>query len=132
MFSKQTTGEAAMALANAAFETPAARAMPSAKRSPLDLAVLSTAVPAGAGTEVDTLKAFSRQARQCLHVMVSGDAKQILATADLLGKSAQQVGATRIAEATALLAREGVAASSVAVLGAAIVETENFILKLCR
>ncbi|MBP1850989.1 Hpt domain-containing protein [Rhizobium halophytocola] len=121
-----------MARANAAFATPSAKAIPTDCASPVDLAWLATEYHGNSEAELDALKGFSRQARSCLQVLGSGDLQEIRRASDLLGAMAGNLGARRICAASERLSGEGVTAESIALLGASIVETENFILKLCR
>lgn len=122
-----------MAAANIAFETPdnsvGYRPLPS---RPIDLVHLAAYTNGDQQREVEALQAFARQARHCLLDLLSDDRDVILSAADRLKKASEAVGAERVNAAAERLESDGADAASLANVSAAIVEAENFILKLCR
>lgn len=116
-----------------AFEAPAApHCRTPSKARPIDLVHLATQTSGDKGREVEALQAFLRQARQALRDVATGDADGIVAAAHRLQGSAESIGAFKVAEAATRLEANAADAASMAMLGAAVLESENFILKLCR
>jgi HPt (histidine-containing phosphotransfer) domain-containing protein len=75
---------------------------------------------------------FARQARSALQELASDNTDTVIASAHRLRGTAASVGASRVLAAiTAYEADIGDAGKRAAV-GAAVIEAENFILKLCR
>ncbi|MCL6708093.1 Hpt domain-containing protein [Pseudomonas sp. R2.Fl] len=122
-----------MAALNIAFEPPVAvPAVNMSKSRPVDLVFLAAQTKGDKEREMEALKAYSRQARACLLNLLSEDSRAVLDAANRLKGAANQIGANRVSDAADTLEREGVSAANLAVVSAAIVEAENFILKLCR
>ena len=122
-----------MAALNIAFEVPARDWHVSPSRSrPLDLVHLAVQTMGDKDLEAEVLQVFSRQARLALQEMGSADKAGMVAIAHRLKGAASAVGAFAVADAAMRVeAREG-DAGLVAKLAAAVVDAENFILKLCR
>jgi len=122
-----------MAAIAIAFEAPQTRRALSPSRSrPIDLVHLARQTTGDKGTELEILQTFARQSRRALLEMSSGDMPAILAAARLLKGAASAVGAFTVADLAMRIEEKGADAASMAKISAAIIEAENFILKLCR
>ncbi|MBR0555270.1 Hpt domain-containing protein [Ciceribacter sp. L1K23] len=122
-----------MAALNIAFEPPVnATAATASLSRPVDLVFLAAQAQGDKEREIEALKAYSRQARACLLDLVSQHPVTIAGAAARLKGAAGQIGAQRVIDAAEALERDGASAANLAVVSAAIVEAENFILKLCR
>lgn len=122
-----------MAALNIAFEAPdnSRVARPSTAR-PIDLVHLAAQTAGDKALEADVLQLFARQARIGLQELSGTDAASRKAAAHRLKGAAQAVGAFNVARiASELEAGDGDAAAN-ARLAAAVLEAENFILKLSR
>lgn len=116
-----------------AFEAPVtARGLSPSQSRPIDLVHLATQTSGDKGREIEALQAFVRQARQALRDVATGDTAGVVTAAHRLQGAASGVGAFKVAAAATRLEENGTDAASMAKLGAAVLETENFILKLCR
>lgn len=122
-----------MAAPSIVFEAPvsAPGLLPSRSR-PIDLVHLAALTSGDKGREIEALQAFVRQARQTVREMAAGERTAIAAAARRLANVATGVGAFKVAEAAARLEETGGEAADVARLGAAVLESENFVLKLSR
>jgi HPt (histidine-containing phosphotransfer) domain-containing protein len=122
-----------MAAVSIAFEAPdnAQGGCPSQSR-PIDLVHLATQTMGDKALEIEVLQMFARQARKALQDMSVGDGKAVVAAAHRLKGAAKGVGAFRVAQAAEKLEAHGSDAALQAAVAAAVVEAENFILKLCR
>jgi HPt (histidine-containing phosphotransfer) domain-containing protein len=122
-----------MAAVNIAFEAPSPLNLicPSNAR-PIDLVHLARQTMGDKALEVEVLQMFARQARRCIMELASNDAAMIEATAHRLKGAAQAVGAFAVSAAAEVLETDGRNAASIANVGFAVIEAENFILKLCR
>lgn len=121
-----------MAPLSIVFDTPDNLSTRSPSKSrPIDLVYLATQTLGDKVAELENLQAFARQARSCLIHIGSGEKAATSAAVRRLHGAANAVGAFRVLEAASVAEREGDAASLAAV-GAAVIEAENFILKLCR
>ena len=122
-----------MTPANIAFEAPThlRGAIPSSSR-PIDLVHLASQTMGDKGLEMEVLQMFARQARRCIQELSTGDADTIRASAHRLKGAAMAVGAFRVTTAAEELEDNCQDASQIANVGAAVIEAENFILKLCR
>lgn len=122
-----------MAALNIAFEAPgfARGSIPSNSR-PIDLVHLARQTMGDKGLEMEVLQLFARQARRCIQDLASGNAETIKDSAHRLKGAALAVGAFRVTTAAEELEDNCQNASNVAKVGAAVLEAENFILKLCR
>lgn len=122
-----------MASASIAFEAPdnSSGASPSQSR-PIDLVHLANQTMGDKALENEILQMFCRNARSALKEIANGDEAAVIATAHRLKGSAAAVGAFKVFVAAELLEAKGGDAALRASLGAAVIEAENFILKLCR
>jgi HPt (histidine-containing phosphotransfer) domain-containing protein len=122
-----------MAALNIAFEAPDnARGTGPSKERPIDLVHLARQTMGDKVLEVEVLQMFARQARACLQDIGSGNTEKATAGAHLLKGAASAVGAFKVAEAADAFENRINDASRMAAVGAAVVDAENFILKLCR
>ncbi|MDM9621606.1 transcriptional regulator [Rhizobium sp. AC44/96] len=122
-----------MAAVSIAFAAPdnCKGSRPSQER-PVDLVHLANQTMGDKALELEVLQMFARQARACLHEISSGDAKTIAAAAHRLKGAAGSIGAFRVRAAAEALEEHSGDAVSIASVGVAVIEAENFILKLCR
>ncbi len=122
-----------MAAVNIAFEAPSPLnfVCPSNAR-PVDLVHLARQTMGDKALEIEVLQMFARQARRCIMELGSNDADMIEAAAHRLKGAAQAVGAFSVSMAAEALESDGKNAASIANVGSAVIEAENFILKLCR
>jgi HPt (histidine-containing phosphotransfer) domain-containing protein len=122
-----------MAAASIAFEAPDnTRGASPSKSRPIDLVHLANQTMGDKALENEVLQMFSRNARSALQEMATGDAAAVTTTAHRLKGAAAAVGAFKVFVAAELLEANGSDAALRASLGAAVIEAENFILKLCR
>ncbi|PKA41388.1 Hpt domain-containing protein [Rhizobium sullae] len=122
-----------MAAVSIAFEAPDNSKGPCpSKARPIDLVHLAKQTMGDKALEVEVLQIFARQARGCLNEISSGDAKRIQAAAHRLKGAASAVGAFGVFEAAEAIENNCSDAANMAAVGAAVVEAENFILKLSR
>jgi hypothetical protein len=122
-----------MAALSIAFEAPDNSAGPCpSKHRPIDLVHLAKQTMGDKALEIEVLQMFARQARACLQEIASGEAARVGAAAHRLKGAASAVGAFRVSEAAEAVEGGGGDAAAVAALGAAVLDTENFILKLSR
>ncbi len=122
-----------MAALSIAFEAPDNSAGPCpSKNRPIDLVHLAKQTMGDKALEIEVLQMFARQARACLQEIASGEAARVGAAAHRLKGAASAVGAFRVSEAAEAVEGGGSDAAAVASLGAAVLDTENFILKLSR
>jgi HPt (histidine-containing phosphotransfer) domain-containing protein len=119
-----------MAALNIAFEAPDnAGGMSHSGEKPIDLVHLARQTMGDKGLELEVLQMFARQARASMKDLASMEGA---ARAHRLKGSAQSVGATAVGKAAAALEDNPADAIALAGVAAAVVEAENFILKLCR
>jgi HPt (histidine-containing phosphotransfer) domain-containing protein len=104
---------------------------PSQQR-PVDLVHLANQTMGDKTLELEVLQMFARQARACLHDISSGDLKAVASAAHRLKGAASAVGAFRVSQAAEALEGNCGDAANMAAVGVAVIEAENFILKLCR
>lgn len=122
-----------MAAVSIAFEAPDNSTGPCpSKGRPIDLVHLAKQTMGDKALEAEVLQMFARQARACLQKLSSGDTKSMAAVAHRLKGAASSVGAFRVSAAADKLEADCSDAANMAAVGAAIVEAENFILKLSR
>lgn len=122
-----------MAALKIAFEAPDnfGGARPSTSR-PIDLVHLATQTMGDKRLELEVLQMFARQTRQLMKELSSDSADTRLATAHRLRGAALAIGAFAVAETAAAVEASPEDAANLAALGAAVLEAELFILKLCR
>lgn len=122
-----------MAAVSIAFEAPDNSKGPCpSKVRPIDLVHLAKQTMGDKALEIEVLQMFARQARSCLIEIGSGEAKRVVAAAHRLKGAASAVGAFRVSESADTLEGNAGDAACMAAVGAAVVEAENFILKLSR
>lgn len=122
-----------MAASSFAFEAPVTvRAMSPSHSRPIDLVHLAARTKGDKSLEIEALQMFLRHARHTLREIGKDNAANSNAAAGRLKNAAEAVGAFNVAEAAARAKENAADAGSIARLGAAVLETENFILKLCR
>lgn len=121
-----------MAALKIAFEAPDnfGGACPSAR--PIDLVHLATQTMGDKLLEIEVLQMFARQTRQLMKELSSDSSDARLATAHRLRGAALAIGAFSVAETAAAVEAAPQDAGNLAALGAAVLEAELFILKLCR
>ncbi|AFL52632.1 HPt (histidine-containing phosphotransfer) domain-containing protein [Sinorhizobium fredii] len=103
-----------------------------AGRQPIDFVQLSMQTMGDKGLEIEVLQLFARQARQTMAELNDADAGGFGQSAHRLKGAALAIGATRVAEAAAAIEQRPTDWTLRAALGAAVLEAELFILKLCR
>jgi HPt (histidine-containing phosphotransfer) domain-containing protein len=121
-----------MAALNIAFAAPDnAVACPSRGR-PIDLVHLARQTMGDKALEIEVLQMFARQSRQIVQALGSEDSQQRQAAVHRLRGAALAVGAFNVATLAAAIEDQPDDAPGLAALGAAVLETEIFILRLCR
>lgn len=122
-----------MAALKVAFEAPdnTGRSIPSA-RTPIDFTHLARQTLGDKGLEVEILQLFARQARQSMTEIMEGGVERRRQAAHRLKGAALAIGAAGIADAAAAIEAQPADLMLQGELGAAVLETELFILKLCR
>jgi HPt (histidine-containing phosphotransfer) domain-containing protein len=122
-----------MAALKIAFEAPDnfGGACPSKSR-PIDLVHLATQTMGDKLLEIEVLQMFARQTRQLMKELSSENADIRTATAHRLKGAALAVGAFGVAQNAEAVEADPQDAIHLAALSAAVIETELFILKLCR
>lgn len=122
-----------MAALNIAFEAPDnAGGMGPSNGRPIDLVHLARQTMGDKALELEVLQMFARQARESMKELATSEGTARAAVAHRLKGSAQSVGADAVAKAAAALEDNPANAIALAGVTAAVVEAENFILKLCR
>jgi HPt (histidine-containing phosphotransfer) domain-containing protein len=116
-----------------AFEAPnnLGGACPSQCR-PVDLVHLANQTMGDKNLESEVLQMFARQARKALVEIAGAEPAAVAAVAHRLKGAASSVGAFRVSAAAERLEGQADDAGLQASVSAAVVEAENFILKLCR
>ena len=122
-----------MAALNIAFEAPdnAGGTCPANGR-PIDLVHLARQTMGDKVLELEVLQMFARHARESMKELAACEGAARSAAAHRLKGSAQSVGATAVGKAAGALEDDPTDAAALASVTAAVVEAENFILKLCR
>lgn len=122
-----------MAAVSIAFEAPDNSNGPSpSKVRPIDLVHLARQTMGDKAVEIEVLQMFARQARACLQDIASGESAKVGAAAHRLKGAASSIGAFRVSQSAEAVEENNGDATAMAALGAAVVDAENFILKLCR
>lgn len=116
-----------------AFNRPetALRLSPSKER-PIDLVHLARQTMGNKDLEQEVLRLFVRQARACSATMESCDTAERARVAHMLKGSARGVGAFVVAERAEKVESAPYEASLVGELAAAVLDVENFLLRLSR
>lgn len=122
-----------MAALNIAFEAPDnSHGSTPGRNRPVDLVHLARQTMGDKALEVEILQMFARQARACLQELSVADPRQLRAIAHRLKGSANAVGAFGIVELATRMEDDPQDATLLAAVSLAVIETENFINKLCR
>jgi hypothetical protein len=122
-----------MAAVSIAFEAPDnARGSQASRERPIDLVHLAVQTMGDKALETEVLHLFARQARAALFEITSGSAASVVAASHRLRSAANGVGAFRVASEAERLEAMPEDAAVRAALAAAVLEAENFILKLSR
>ncbi|MGN7293567.1 Hpt domain-containing protein [Rhizobium sp. SAFR-030] len=122
-----------MAAVSIAFEAPEqASGSRAGSERPIDLVHLAVQTMGDKLLEAEVLQLFTRQARAALAELSSGSPKAVVASAHRLKSAANGVGAFKVAAHAQSLENDPQDAVARAALSAAVVETENFILRLSR
>lgn len=122
-----------MAALNIAFDAPDnSRPSRPSRARPIDLVHLAAQTAGDKSLEAEVLQLFARQARTALHELAVADDTGIKATAHRLKGAASAVGAFGVAEMAGALEEGKIDAPAKAALAAAVLDVENFILKLSR
>ncbi|MFM2279689.1 MAG: hypothetical protein RLZZ444_1920 [Pseudomonadota bacterium] len=121
-----------MAALSIAFEAPDNYRGNAFNHSPIDLVHLARQTSGDQRLELEVLHTFARQARICMQELSLGQREQVVAIAHRLRGAAQAVGAFKVSDAAEQLEAANDDAASMARLGQAVVEAENYILKLSR
>lgn len=122
-----------MAALSIAFEAPDnAGGMCPSKGRPIDLVHLARQTMGDKVLELEVLQMFARAARESIKDLARSEGDVRAAVAHRLKGSAQSVGATAVGKAAQALEDNPANAIALAAVAAAVVEAENFILKLCR
>jgi HPt (histidine-containing phosphotransfer) domain-containing protein len=116
-----------------AFNRPESRPRLSpSKARPVDLVHLARQTMGNKELEEEVLRLFARQARQCLQTLVNADLVERGRVAHMLKGSARGVGAFSVADHAELLEMSPHDEGAVAALSQAVVDVENFLLRLTR
>jgi HPt (histidine-containing phosphotransfer) domain-containing protein len=122
-----------MAAVSIAFEAPDNyRGFTPSRHCPIDLDHLARQTSGDKDLELEVLHTFARQARNCMTEIAIGDAEAVSRTAHKLKGAALAIGAFNVSAAAERLEAEANDAPGIAQLGVAVLEVENFILKLSR
>lgn len=122
-----------MAAVSIAFEAPDNyRGFTPSSNRPIDLVHLARQTSGDKALELEVLHTFARQARTCMNELATGEKEQICKTAHKLKGAALAIGAFNVSEAAERVEEHAEEASEIAKLGQAVIEAENFILKLSR
>lgn len=121
-----------MAAFSIAFEAPDnyGGSSPS-KHCPIDLVHLAQQTSGDKDLELEVLRTFARQARNCMSELATGEYNTVCKTAHKLRGAALAIGAFNVSSAAEQVEAH-VDAGHIARLGAAVLEAENFILRLSR
>jgi HPt (histidine-containing phosphotransfer) domain-containing protein len=122
-----------MAALNIAFEAPDnAGGAGIAIGRPIDFEHLARQTMGDKALELEVLQMFARQARESMKELAGTEGPARAALAHRLKGSARAVGADVVAAAAETLEEKPGDAAALASVARAVVEAENFILKLCR
>ncbi|WEX75938.1 Hpt domain-containing protein [Sinorhizobium numidicum] len=102
------------------------------KGKPIDFVHLDNQTMGDKALESEVLQLFARQARQAMIDIAGTDSDRRSQAAHRLNGAALAVGAVNVAKAAAAIERDPADATLQSTLSVAVLETELFILKLCR
>lgn len=102
------------------------------KGRPIDLVHLAVQTMGDKALEAEVLQLFARQARAALLEIAEGTSASVVSASHRLRSAANGVGAFRVAAEAERLEAAPDDAAVRATLSAAVLEAENFILKLSR
>lgn len=116
-----------------AFEAPDNyRGTSPSQNSPIDLVHLARQTSGNKDLELEVLHTFARQARSCMSELATGEEQRIFQMAHRLKGAALAIGAFQVSDAAERVETQPAQASNIVRLGQAVIEAENFILKLSR
>jgi len=122
-----------MAAVSIAFEAPDNyRGFTQSKHRPIDLVHLAHQTSGNKELEMEVLQTFARQARCCMNELASGQRDTISKAAHRLKGAALAIGAFNVSDAAERVEANSDEAGGIVQLGQAVIEAENFILKLSR
>jgi HPt (histidine-containing phosphotransfer) domain-containing protein len=121
-----------MAAVSIAFEAPDNYRGFAQSNRPIDLVHLARQTLGNKDLEMEVLHIFARQARSCMNELATGEKDVISKTAHRLKGAALAIGAFNVSDAAERVETNVDEASGIAQLGQAVIEAENFILKLSR
>lgn len=126
-----------MAALNIAFDAPDnahghARGAPPSSGRPIDLVHLARQTMGDKALELEVLQLFARQSRQIVKSFGAEEADVRREAAHRLKGAALAVGAFAVATAATRVEEQPFEAEGLSTLAAAILDTELFILRLCR
>jgi len=122
-----------MAASSIAFEAPVTlRGLSPSQSRPIDLVHLAAQTQGNKSLEIEALQMFVRQARNVLREIGQSGSGSAASASAQLRNAASAVGAFKVADAAARVEENAADAGAIANLGAAVLESENFVLKLCR
>ncbi|MFN7025026.1 MAG: Hpt domain-containing protein [Pseudorhizobium sp.] len=122
-----------MAASSIAFEAPVTlRGLSPSQSRPIDLVHLAAQTQGNKSLEIEALQMFVRQARNVLREIGQSGSGSVASASAQLRNAASAVGAFKVADAAARVEENAADAGAIANLGAAVLESENFVLKLCR
>ncbi|MCP8893600.1 Hpt domain-containing protein [Shinella daejeonensis] len=99
---------------------------------PIDFEHIARQTLGDKALELEVLQLFARQARASMKELSGSSGAARAAAAHRLKGSAQAVGAGRVSQAAQALEDQPDDAGTLSATAAAVIEAENFILKLCR
>ena len=122
-----------MAALNIAFDSPeTALGHLHSRGRPIDLVHLATQTMGDKALELEVLQIFARQSRQIVKELMIEDTQVRKAAVHRLRGAALAVGAFTVADVAASAENQPNDAETLAALSSAVLDTEIFILKLCR
>lgn len=122
-----------MAAVSIAFEAPDNyRGSSSSKHRPIDLVHLARQTSGNKDLELEVLHMFARQARNCMNELATNEKDAICKTAHKLKGAALAIGAFDVSDAAEHVETHAGEPAGIVQLGRAVLEAENFILKLSR
>ncbi|MCD7109856.1 Hpt domain-containing protein [Rhizobium sp. DKSPLA3] len=122
-----------MAALNIAFDSPeTALGHRHSRGRPIDLVHLANQTMGDKALEIEVLQIFARQSRQIVKELLADEVEVRKAAAHRLKGAALAVGAFTVAHVAASVEDHPEDSETLASLSSAVLDTEIFILKLCR